>query len=55
MEKVCPSNRRIDRSDIKTEYLQIDYANLKHLTRELESALKETKSAYARRIARNIK
>lgn len=39
----------------KCEYLQIDYANLKHLCEELEIALKETKSAYVRRIMRNIK
>jgi len=38
-----------------SQFLQTDYNNLKNLTEELEKALKESKSAYTRRIMRNIK
>jgi len=38
-----------------SQYLQTDYINLKNLTDELERALKESKSAYTRRIIRNVK
>eukprot|EP01125_Pyxidicula_operculata_P001828 TRINITY_DN11689_c0_g1_i1.p1 TRINITY_DN11689_c0_g1~~TRINITY_DN11689_c0_g1_i1.p1 ORF type:complete len:202 (+),score=39.33 TRINITY_DN11689_c0_g1_i1:26-631(+) len=37
---------------IKT--LQADFANLKHLTSEMESALDTVKQVYARRVARNV-
>jgi len=45
----------ISNNEPTTQMLQTDYANLKHMTEELESALKEMKSAYCRRILRNIK
>ncbi len=35
--------------------LQTDYNNLKHLTKELENALNESKTGYFSRIMRNIK
>uniref|UniRef100_A0A6B2LK08 COMM domain-containing protein n=1 Tax=Arcella intermedia TaxID=1963864 RepID=A0A6B2LK08_9EUKA len=37
-----------------TQTFQLDYANLKHLTSELEMALDTTKLVYARRVSRNI-
>ncbi len=39
----------------RKQLLQTDYLNLKQITEELESALKELKSNYARRIMRNVK
>jgi len=42
-------------TELKSTFLQTDYSNLKHLCEELEIALKEMKSAYCRRILRNIK
>jgi len=39
----------------QSQFLEADYSNLKHLCDELETALKEIKSAYCRRILRNIK
>eukprot|EP01118_Nematostelium_gracile_P004533 TRINITY_DN15307_c0_g1_i1.p1 TRINITY_DN15307_c0_g1~~TRINITY_DN15307_c0_g1_i1.p1 ORF type:complete len:128 (-),score=36.28 TRINITY_DN15307_c0_g1_i1:20-403(-) len=39
----------------KHQFLQTDYSNLKHICDELESALKESKSPFCRRIMRNIK
>ncbi len=41
--------------ETKTRYLQTDFTNLKHLTEELELALKEKQSAHVRRIVRNVK
>ena len=40
-------------NDTNTQFLQTDYANLKHLCEELEIALKETKSAHVR--SKNLK
>lgn len=37
-----------------TQSLQTDYTNLKRMQTELETALDELKTAYARRIARNL-
>ncbi|KAL6052283.1 COMM domain-containing protein 2 [Balamuthia mandrillaris] len=39
----------------KTEYLQVDYMNLKHMCTQLEAALKEARSGHTRRMMRNIK
>eukprot|EP01095_Lingulamoeba_sp_RSL-Kostka_P006411 TRINITY_DN2007_c0_g1_i1.p1 TRINITY_DN2007_c0_g1~~TRINITY_DN2007_c0_g1_i1.p1 ORF type:complete len:218 (-),score=55.28 TRINITY_DN2007_c0_g1_i1:12-665(-) len=36
------------------ETLQVDYANLQHLTLEIDNALKELKSTHCRRIMRNV-
>lgn len=44
-----------DGSAIKSHILQTDPANLIHLTEQLEAALSEMKTAYVRRIVRNIK
>jgi len=39
----------------QSQILQADYVNLRHVTEELDLALKELKSAHVRRIMRNIK
>lgn len=44
----------VDKSKTHTEILQADWANLKHLTTELEAALDTIKEVYARRVSRNI-
>lgn len=44
----------VDKSKTHTETLQADWANLKHLTSELEAALDTIKEVYARRVSRNI-
>eukprot|EP01117_Protostelium_nocturnum_P016808 TRINITY_DN6729_c0_g1_i1.p1 TRINITY_DN6729_c0_g1~~TRINITY_DN6729_c0_g1_i1.p1 ORF type:complete len:200 (-),score=32.85 TRINITY_DN6729_c0_g1_i1:60-659(-) len=44
-----------DGKESKKHYLESDYTNLKHLSEELENALRESKSTHARRIMRNIK
>lgn len=38
----------------KTETLQTDVLNMKHLAQELEAALNTMKAQYARRVDRNI-
>jgi len=38
----------------KSNVLQMDFTNLKHLQTELEGALDELKTAYSRRIGRNL-
>ena len=41
--------------ETKTQVLQIDPANLLHMTKTLEAALAEIKTQHCRRIMRNIK
>ena len=41
--------------ETKTQLLQIDPANLLHMTQKLEAALAEIKTQHCRRIMRNIK
>jgi len=45
----------IENGESKSQIIQADYTNIKNLTEELERALKESKSAYTRRIMRNVK
>ena len=44
-----------DTADGKGHLLQTDPTTLLHLTRELEQALKETKSTHYRRVTRSLK
>ena len=41
--------------EVQSNLLQTDVVNLKHIVQELENALSESKSGYARRIMRNVK
>lgn len=45
----------VAREAVRPHLLQTDPASLNHLTQALETALNEMKTAYARRIVRNIK
>ena len=38
----------------ETQYLQTDYNNMKYMHEQLEGALNEIKTAYSRRVARNV-
>ncbi|XP_041349008.1 COMM domain-containing protein 2-like [Gigantopelta aegis] len=44
-----------DGGNLETQVLQTDPVNLVHMTKVLDDALQEMKSAYCRRIVRNIK
>ncbi len=41
-------------ADVKSQYLQTDYTNLKHIREELESALEELNEPYVKRVERNV-
>lgn len=40
--------------EIKTQHLQTDYTNLKHVREELEAALEELNEPYVKRVERNV-
>jgi hypothetical protein len=40
--------------DVKSQHLQTDYTNLKHIREELEAALEELNEPYVKRVERNV-
>jgi hypothetical protein len=52
LKKLLTGNFRT--TERKVEQLQTDFTNLRQLQKELEVAADELKTAYARRIARNL-
>jgi hypothetical protein len=44
----------IQNGDVKSQHLQTDYTNLKHIREELEAALEELNEPYVKRVERNV-